>query len=131
MDALAKTSTGLKNKKHVILLARLMIRCALLLTKKEGKGRESKVFGSLQAITEAFYSEWIELDQVAGSQAAQAAGIVLQQVPAAGSCGAGPGEDETRVLDLKDLTCQGMCDICVDYLVMLVWLESCVANKGF
>lgn len=44
-------------KENVKLLARFLIRCALWLCKKEGKGREASVFGSVAAIHKAFEEE--------------------------------------------------------------------------
>ena len=45
---------GLGEKGNVVLLAKLFIRTALWLCGKEGKGREKKVYGSMESIHEAF-----------------------------------------------------------------------------
>ena len=47
----------LSEKKGVSIMARFMIRVALFLCRKSGKGRESKVYESLTAIHEAFSEE--------------------------------------------------------------------------
>ncbi|CAK8985920.1 Uncharacterized protein SCF082_LOCUS332 [Durusdinium trenchii] len=57
LEDLQKSPKGLLHKDHVKLLGRFLIRTALWLCRKEGKGREAKVFGSLSEIHSAYQSE--------------------------------------------------------------------------
>lgn len=107
LDTLLASPKGVLDKDHVKLLARFMVRSALLLVKKEGKGRESKQYGSLQDINMAFLSELLALDKRLGEKAARDAGVKLVDIPvpegepASGS--AGPDmEAGQRVLSLQD-----------------------------
>ena len=55
-NLLSKTG-NLHEKKGVQAMGRMMIRTALLLVKKEAKGKEGKTFGTLQKVHEAFTAE--------------------------------------------------------------------------
>ena len=81
---------ALANKKDTQMVktfARLLIRTALWLFKKEGKGRESKVFGTLEAINETFKDELQGgASQAIDSQPSQASG----------------GDTQDKVLSLED-----------------------------
>ena len=96
VEQLQKKSAGLLHQDHVKLLGRFLIRCALWLTKKEGKGREPKTYGSLMDIQEAFDSE---LD-------------MLEKTGKIASVGADEDADEEapeqKILDLKDMVF-GLC----------------------
>ena len=55
-NLLSKTG-NLHEKKGIQAMGRMMIRTALLLVKKEAKGKEGKTFGTLQKVHEAFTAE--------------------------------------------------------------------------
>lgn len=110
LEDLQKSPKGLLHKDHVKLLGRFLIRTALWLCRKEGKGREAKVFGSLSEIHSAYQSE-LDTLQRTGS---------LGDVSAASG---GDGDDAAggeRVLDLKD-----------PQKVALLARSSSFANTGF
>ena len=52
-----KSDTKFEDKEAVKILARLCIRTVLLLCNKQGKGRESRTFESLQEIQQTFQEE--------------------------------------------------------------------------
>ncbi|CAK9052382.1 unnamed protein product [Durusdinium trenchii] len=56
-------------------------KCALL-AKKEGKGRESKQYGSLDESSKAYIGELIAMDKDAGEKAAKTAGVDLASLDA-------------------------------------------------
>jgi hypothetical protein len=68
-----KSPKGLLHQDSVKLLGRFMIRCALMLVKKEGKGFESKVYGKVSDIHEAFIKEEAAIEKKDTAQASAAA----------------------------------------------------------
>lgn len=90
-------------------MGRLIIRCALL-AKKEGKGRESKQYGSLDESSKAYIGELIAMDKDAGEKAAKTAGVDLASLdvpelaPSASHADVpNAGEDPMRVLSLHEM----------------------------
>ena len=96
VEQLQKKSAGLLHQDHVKLLGRFLIRCALWLTKKEGKGREPKTYGSLMDIQEAFDSELDMLEKTCKIASVGADEDADEEAP------------EQKILDLKDMVF-GLC----------------------
>ncbi len=72
-DTMRKADPGFEDKNNVKHLAKLFIRSALFVVKKEGKGREAKVYGSLDAIHEKFEEETKPVSQPLEAAAASSA----------------------------------------------------------
>lgn len=69
-DTMHRADPAFEDKNNVKHLAKLFIRSALFVVKKEGKGRESKVYGSLDAIHEKFEEEAKSVSQPLEASAA-------------------------------------------------------------